>query len=187
MKSVCVFCFLTASLGYVQAQTADPSVATEWDVQKLLQSLALQAQHLTPVMDQVHPESWVSKGAPQTYVVQWKAAQAELKYLLNSSTAFSLQPDRLTLGLDTYFRMQAMESTLGSLIQGLQKYQSPDLARQLQLVVNENNTNRDHLRQYVQDLAAQKEQEFTIADREAQTCRAALFRQTSPKRSRVAR
>lgn len=178
-----MLCLLTASLGYSQAQTADRSVATEWDVQKLLQSLAVQAQHLSPVIDQVHPETWVPKGAPQTYVVQWKAAQAELRYLLNSSTAFSRQPDRLTLGLDTYFRMQAMESTLGSLAQGLQKYQSQDLARQLQLVVNENSTNRDHLRQYLQDLAAQKEQEFTIADREAQTCRAALFKQSSPKRS----
>ena len=180
-----VLCLLTASLGYAQSQTADPSVATEWDVQKLLASLSLQAQHLSPLMNEVHPEGWVSKGAPQTYVVQWKAAQAELTYLLNSSTAFSRQPERLTLGLDTYFRMQAMESTLGSLIQGLQKYQSPGLARQLQLVVNENSTNRDHLRQYLQDLAAQNEQEFAIADREAQSCRAALFKQTSPKRKAV--
>jgi len=181
MKFGYVSCLAIASFGCLRAQTPAPGVASEWDVQKLLQNLALQAQHLNPVIDQVQPEAWVSKGAPETYVAQWRSAQTELKYLLASSAAFSRQPERLSLGLDAYFRMQAMESMLGSVTEGLRKYQSQDLARQLQYVVDENSTNRDHLRQYLQDLATQKEQEFAVADREAQRCRAALFQQSSPK------
>lgn len=170
---------------FASAQTAQPaSVASEWDVRKLLQNLDVQAQHLRPVIDQVKPETWVPKGAPAAYQVQWTAAKAELNYFLNSDEALARQPDRLTLALDTYFRMQAMESTLGSLIDGVRKYQSPALAMQMQTIVSENGTNRDQLRQYMQDLAAQKEQEFKIADSEAQRCRGMLVQQpTSTKRT----
>ena len=74
--------------------------------------------------------------------------------------------------------MQAVDSTLGSLTEGVRKYQNPALASIMQAVIAENSTNRDRLRQYLQDLATQKEQEFQVADREAQRCRAALLRPT---------
>ena len=165
-------------------QSAQPAgVASEWDVRKLLEKLGVQAQHLKPVIDQVKPDTWVSKGAPEAYQEQWKAARAELTYFISSDEALERQPDKLTLALDTYFRMQAMESTLGSLGEGVRKYQSPELAEQMQTIVAENGTNRDQLRQYMQDLAAQKEQEFRIADTEAQRCRGMLV-QPAPKRAR---
>jgi len=160
------------------AQTAQPSgVNSEWDVQKLLDSLKLQAQHLQPIIQQVKPESWVANGAPQAYVTQWKTAQAEIQYLVASADALAKQPERLTLALDTFFRMQAMESTLGSVIEGIRKYQNPALADLVRAVEGENSVNREKLRQYLTDLAAQKEQEFSIADREAQRCRETLMQQ----------
>lgn len=177
MKSALLPCLLFAATT-AMAQTAQPSgVNSEWDVRKLLDSLNLEAQHLKPVIDQVKAESWVAKGASSTYVAQWHTAQAELKYFLSSSEALSRQPEKLTLALDTYFRMQAMETTVGSVLEGVRKYQNPALANLIQTVLGENNANRDRLRQYVQDLAAQKEQELQVADREAQRCRNALVRQ----------
>lgn len=162
-------------------------VTTEWDVRKLLESLELQAQHLKPIIDQVKPETWVPKGAPEAYVTQWTTAQAELKYLISSSEALSKQPERLTLALDTYFRMQAMESTLASVTEGLRKYQNPALADLMQSVVAENNANQDKLRQYIQDLADQKEQEFQVADREAQRCRGLLVKQPASSNGKTVR
>ncbi len=140
---------------------------------------------MKPVINQVQPADWQSQGASQTYIAQWKAAQAQLQYLLASTDAFSRQPERLPLGLDAYFRMQALESIFGSLGEGVRKYQNPALASIMQSVVAENSTNRDRLRQYLQDLAAQKEQEFEVADREAQRCRAALLQQPAPKTKKV--
>ncbi len=151
-------------------------------MRKLLEHLDIQAQHLKPVIEQLKPETWVEKGAPNTYQVQWKSAKAELGYFLSSDEALARQPDRLTLALDTYFRMQAMEFTLHSLVEGARKYQSPGLADQMQTVISENSTNRDQLRQYMQDLAAQKEQEFKIADSEAQRCRGALVQPPATSR-----
>lgn len=165
---------------------ADQGVASEWDARKLIDALSTQAQHLKPVIDQVQPADWASKGASETYVAQWNTAQAQLKYLISVSEAFSRQPERLPLGLETYFRMQAVESTLGSLTEGVRKYQNPALASIMQSVIAENSTNRDRMRKYLQDLATQKEEEFQVADREAQRCRAALLKQSAPKTKKVA-
>lgn len=168
-----------------ESKAAEPGLASEWDARQLIDALSAQAQHLKPVIDQVQPAAWVSKGASETYVAQWNTAQAQLKYLISSSEAFSRQPERLPLGLDTYFRMEAVESRLGSLTEGVRKYQNPALASIMQAVIAENSTNRDRLRQYLEDLATQKEQEFQVADREAQRCRAALLRQPAPKTKKV--
>ncbi len=164
-----------------QAPANDQGVASEWDARKLIDALNAQAQHLKPIIDQVQPADWVSKGASATYVAQWNSVQAQLKYLMSSSETFSRQPERLPLGLETYFRMQSVESTLGSLTEGVRNYQNPALAFLMQSVMAENSNNRDRLRQYLQDLATQKEQEFQVADREAQSCRAALLQQPAPK------
>lgn len=194
LSLACLFTML--ALGQTPGSTAsrssnapppasDSGVASEWDARKLIDALSAQAQHLKPIMDQLQPGSWVEKGASETYVAQSKEAQAQLKYLLSASDAFSRDPERLPLGLETYFRMESMESTLGSLVEGVRKYQNPALASVLQTVIAENSTNRDRLRQYLQDLAKQKEEEFQVADREAQRCRAALLKQTPPATKKV--
>jgi hypothetical protein len=172
----------TATIAFGQS-AAPNGVTSEWDIRKLLDSLDLETQHLKPIIDQVKPETWAAKGASSTYVAQWKAAEAELKYLLSSSEALSRQPEKLTSALDTYFRMQAMESTVSSVVEGVRKYQNPALANLMQSALGENNANRDRLRQYVQDLAAQKEQELQVADREAQRCRDTLVKQPTAKKA----
>lgn len=182
MKLAIVTCLLAASAALGQiAQPQTTGVASEWDVRQLIEGLNLQTQHLKSVIDQVKPDNWVANGAPETYVTQWKTAQQELKYLLDSAEAVAKQPERLPLALDSYFRMQAMETTLGSVIEGIRKYQNPAVADLVQAVVAENSTNRDRLRQYIQDLAAQKEKEFQVADREAQRCRETLVSQPAQK------
>ena len=181
MKFALLPCLLLAATAAFGQSVPSSGVSSEWDIRKLLESLDLEAQHLKPVIDQVKPEGWLAKGAPNTYVAQWKTAQAELRYLLSSSETLSRQPEKLTSALDTYFRMQAMESTVGSVVEGVRKYQNPALASLMQGVLAENNANRDRLRQYVQDLAAQQEQELQVADREAQRCRDTLVRQPARK------
>src|SRR5437764_6628990 len=170
---------LSAFVLSATAQAPSGGVATEWDARRMLEALTLQMQHFKSVIERVKPDGWVANGAPQTYVSQWKTSQTELNYLLNSIDALAKQPERLPLALDAYFRMQAMESTFGSVIEGIRKYQNPAIADLLQGVVNENSTNRDKLRQYLQDLAVQKEQEFQVADQEAQRCRGAMMKQSS--------
>ena len=176
------FLYLLLSAPSLLAQNG--GVSSEWDVRKLLDSLVLQTEHLKTVIGQVKTDGMIANGAPQTYISQWNTAQTELKYLLASVEGLAKQPERLPMALDTYFRMQAMESTLGSVFEGMRKYQNPALADLLQSVVNENSTNRDRLRQYMQDLAVQKEQEFQVVDKEAQRCRGSILSQPTAREKR---
>jgi len=157
-------------------------VSADWDVSKSVARLSAQAARLKPILDQLTPQKWVAKGAPQTYVQQWKSAENELTYLVQSAQALEKQPERLTLALDTYFRLQALETELDSLADGVRNYQNPAVGDLLLGVLEENSSNRDALRQYITDLAAQKEQEFQIVDKEAQRCRGILTRQPAPKK-----
>jgi len=165
------------------AQTAIPQgVTAEWDISQMLDALASQAKRLKPILDQLNPQEWVAKGAPDAYVSQWRYAQTELVYLTDSAKALGKQPERLTLALDTLFRMQSLEMRLTSLVDGVRNYQNPAVGDLLVGVLGENSTNRDRLRQYITDLAANKEQEFQIADKEAQRCRGMLGKQApAPK------
>jgi hypothetical protein len=56
------------------------------------------------------------------------------------------------------------------------------VAELVQGIMNENGGDRDRLREYVRDLATEKEQEFKIADQEAQRCRGTLMRESTGTR-----
>ena len=99
---------------------------------------------------------------------------------LGGHVAFERQPEKLSAALDTYFRLQGLERELTSLADGVRKYQNPAVGDLLLAVMGENTANREGLRQYIGDLAVQREQEFAVADREAQRCRATINRQPAP-------
>jgi hypothetical protein len=154
-----------------------PSVAPAWDISQTLAGFGAQVNRLGPVLEQLAPEDWIKNGAPEAYVAQWQAAQQELRYVINAAKVFENQPERLSAALDAYFRWQALEERLRSLVDGTRRYQNPALGDLLMSVVGENTSNRDQLRQYITDLAGQKEQELAVIDGEAQRCRDNLNRQ----------
>jgi hypothetical protein len=165
------------ALVFLAVAARGQGVANEWDISQTLDSLSAQAKRLKPILDQLKPQEWVAKGAPQTYVTQWKSAEDELGYLVNSAQALAKQPERSTLALDSYFRLQSLEFRLNSLVDGVRKYQNPAVGDLLMAVLAENSANRDKLRQYITDLAGTKEKEFEVVDKEAQRCRGVMNRQ----------
>ena len=154
-------------------------VPTEWDVQKLVQEMAAQSGRMLPLIEQIRPKEWVTRGASDTYVQQWDAAHSQAASLKLSVDNLVREPARLTAALDSYFRMQNLETVLTSLIEGVRKYQNPALADLLRGVMSENSVSRQQLRQYLVDLAAIKEDEFKVMDREAQRCREAISGQAA--------
>jgi hypothetical protein len=173
--------FLLPVIPIVLWGQAAPSVPASWDVSKSVSELAAQVAKLKPVLAQLTPQDWVaSKGAPEAYVAQWQGAQQQLDYLAQSAATLEKQPERLTSALDLYFRLQTVEWQLQSLAEGAHKYQSPEAGDQLSEAVGADATKRDQLRQYIADLAAQNEQEFSVVEREAQRCREDQNRQAAP-------
>jgi len=175
MRILCLLLFTAISLS---AQAASGGgVSSEWDIRTMLASLDARARQLAPVLDQLKPAEWVRSGAPQAYVGQWTTAKNELSYLLGATGTLAKDPEKLPAALDTLFRMQALDSTLGSVIEGTRKYQNPAIADLVQAIANENDQNRDRLKQYVLDLASEKEHELQVMDAEAQRCRASISNQ----------
>jgi hypothetical protein len=152
-------------------------VSAPWDISQTLTSLAEQSKRLTPILEQLTPGNWEAKGAPAAYTAQWRNARSEVGYLLGAAEAMKKQPEKLTLALETLFRLQSVEAQVNSLIDGVRRYQNPAVGDLLVSVVSANSANRDQLRQYITDLAQTKEQEFQVVDREAQRCRDSLMRQ----------
>jgi hypothetical protein len=159
-------------------------VSAPWDISQTLVSLSEQTQRLMPILDQLTPQQWEAKGAPTAYTAQWRNARNEVGYLLGAAQSLRKQPEKLTLALETLFRLQAVESQVNSLVDGVRRYQNPAVGDLLVSVVSANSANRDQLRQYVTDLAQTKEQEFKIVDTEAQRCRGSLSARPAPAASK---
>jgi hypothetical protein len=183
MKYVLPFLILPLALAL---PAGAQGVSAPWDISQTLTSLAEQSQRLLPILEQLTPEKWEAKGAPATYTVQWRNARSEVGYLLGAVEAMKKQPEKLTVGLDTLFRLQAVEAQVNSLLEGVRRYQNPAVGDLLVSVVSANSANRDKLRQYITDLAQTKEEEFQVVDREAQRCRGTLMRQPPARPSPAA-
>jgi hypothetical protein len=64
-------------------------------------------------------------------------------------------------------------------VAGIRKYQNPAVAEMLAGLIADTSADRDKLRQYLVDLAADREQQFRVMDQEAQRCRAVLSHGTA--------
>ncbi len=166
---------LLLSAGAVCAQT--PGIPPEWQVRKDLAALAQHTQAITPILDQARPQEWVSQGAPAAYADQAKRVRAEVDYLIGSAKTLSQQPEKLTAALETYFRLQSVDAMLRSFGAGIRKYQNAALADLLTGAIASVVRDREKLREYIVELAADQEKEFKVVDQEAQRCRALLSRQ----------
>jgi len=165
----------------IPALAVAQGVSAPWDISQTAKDLSAQAARLTPLLDQLTPEEWRAKGAPAAYVAQWRNTRDEVGYLVGAADNLGKQPEKLTVALETYFRMQAVESQMTSLVDGVRHYQNPAVGDLIVSVLAANSANRDQLRQYITDLAQTREQEFTIADKEAQRCRGVLTRQPAAR------
>jgi hypothetical protein len=163
----------------VFAQTG--GIPPEWEVRKQLSALADHVQRISPLLEQLKPQDWVSQGAPAAYGDQLKRTRQEIDYLIGTTKELMARPERLTVALETFFRMQSVDAMLRSVAAGVRKYQNPAAADLLQSLISDTTTDRDKLREYVVDLAADREQQFKIVDQEAQRCRAVLSRQPAGK------
>ena len=173
----------------VDAQTQPPSpqtslpntdagVETPWDARKLLFELNSRNQQLKPLLESMDPQAWFDqKGAPSTYILQWHTAQDQLKYAEISVQKLGLETESIAACLDAYFRMEALESTERSLLEGVRKYGERTVAEQLEQLIARNFNDRERFRTYMVDLSVNKEHLCKIADQEAQRCRGMISKE----------
>jgi hypothetical protein len=181
--------FACAAALFAQTQPSQQQTAglePAWDIGVVLQEISAHAMRLLPALDRIDVKSWLAKGASDTYMAQLQSSKDQAKALANSAKDLARNPEKLSASLEVLFRVQGLEAMLGSLEEGTRKYQDPAVAQMLASLEAENGANRGRLQQYIVNLAAEREQQFQVMDREAQRCRGIVTAQpaASPKSGR---
>jgi len=156
---------------------AQVGLTPEWEIRKTIDSIKSQSQAVLPVLEQVKPGQWIEQGAPSAYQEQAESIRKEIGYLNQTADSLSQRPDSMKITLETYLRLQSLQSMLNSLTEGVRRYQNPALADLLQGIIGESGAAESRLREYLVELVSTKEDELRIADSEAQRCRGMLIRQ----------
>jgi hypothetical protein len=160
----------------VQPASAQPASAQQglqapWDVKQMLNELNAENEKLQPLIARMHPQQWLDNGAPPTYASQYLEARTRMEDQIRAVKRLSLQTESLPVALDTYFRMEAFEVIARSLGECIQKYGDRDMAQELSRLAAQEFTDRQKFREYLRDLSTERDQEFKVADEEAQRCR----------------
>jgi len=175
--------FTCAAALYAQAPAAPKPRAgleADWDVAAVLQEISAHANRLSLFLDKFDAQEWVAKGASETYGEQLQSCKDQAKALAAGAKALAANPERLSASLEVYFRIHSLETMLASVEEAIRRYQSPANAQALTILEAENDGNRDRLQGYIVNLAAAREQDLVVMDREAQRCRGVLT-QAPPK------
>jgi hypothetical protein len=175
--------FLCAAAAYAQAPSSKPLTAglePAWDIAVVLQEIGAHAGRLLPVLDQLDAPAWVARGASDTYVAQLESSKQQTRAVADEAAALARNPEKLSGALQLFFRMEGLENMLNSLQEGARKYQGPQVAQSLAALFGEGGANRERLRGYIVNLAAEREHQFEVMDREAQRCRATLMAPAAP-------
>jgi hypothetical protein len=166
----------------VQNSTPPPpqGLQAPWDIKQMLTVLNAQNQELKPLLDSMHPQQWIENGAPPAYATQYLDAQSRMDDVIRAVKNLSQQTNSISVAIDTYFRMEALEIVARSVDECVRKYGDRGMADHLSRLIAQEFTNRQKFREYLRDLSTQREQEFKIADEEAQRCRGMISKEPPP-------
>lgn len=168
----------------LQAQQPPASFMGDPQIFGILNRISKQTARLAPMLDQVHVQEWVSKGASETYVSQLASIQAQVQAVQTEMSGLVQHPENMQDCMKGLFRVQTLHGALESLMVGLRRYQNAPLADLIESVAAEDQGDLQKLQNYILDLANQKEQEFLVVDHEAQRCRATLSREPAPTKKK---
>lgn len=180
----CFLLVLLSPLASSAQQTPTVNIAgvqTPWDVRTIIAGLIKENSEFQPVLASIHPQDWVNKGASPVYIQQLQLAQQQTRDVISVSQSFAQHTDQLSAALDEYFRLEALDVTARSLEEGLTKYGDRASADRLSALLAHNFGAREQLRDYLSNLAISQEQNFKVADQEAQRCRSMISREPASK------
>ena len=159
------------------ASAQEKGIEPAWDIRPVLKEIAARAQRLVPALEKIDVKGMVDNGAPETYAAQIASSKAQAKALAADALALANAPEKFSADLEAFFRLLSLERSVASIQEGLRKYWNPALADLLNKEMAGNGANRERFQQYIVELAAEREQEYTIMDHEAQRCRGILAKQ----------
>jgi hypothetical protein len=178
LRGLTILACAVAFDGQAQPALQQPAgLEPDWDIGVILQEMSAHAGRLLPVLDRIDVKAWFEKGASDTYAAQLQSSKDQARAFADGARELARNPEKLSVSIELLFRIQGLETMLGSLEEGVRKYQDPAIAQTLASLAAENGANRDRFQKYIVNLAAEREQQFQVMDREAQRCRGILAAQ----------
>ena len=177
---------VAARFAYAQEvpQVKLAGVQTPWDVRTIINRLVEENERFQPVFEAIHPQDWIANGASAVYVSQLAQAQQQSRDVIAISKLLAQKTDQMSLALDDYFRLEALDTTARSLEEGARRYADRVFADKLSALIAHNFSAREQFRDYLASLASTQEQNFKVADQEAQRCRGIISREPAPPRNK---
>src|ERR1035438_5010455 len=90
--------------------------------------ISQRAARLEPMLEQLRPNDWIAKGAPDTYLAQWNSLLQQFRAIQSDMADLAQHPGHLPDSLKALFRVQSTHQVIDSLMGGTRKYQNPALA-----------------------------------------------------------
>jgi len=178
---VLLICAAAACAQSPAAPKQPAGIPTEWESGVILGEIGAHYGRLLESLNAIDAKAWAQKGASDTYAEQLEAAKGQARAMEAAAKALAADPEKLAPELELLFRIDGTSRILESVEEAVRKYQSPADAQRLTSQVAENGVNGERLRSYVLDLAAQREKQIAMLDREAQRCRESITVQTAPQ------
>ncbi len=157
-------------------------VMPDWEARQAAATIEKNVRSVEEVLAQFRPKEWAARGASELYIEQLDLARQAHLHLAQEAQALARQPEKLSLALGVFFRLDYLESLVESLAGGARQYQNAPLADLLEAAINRSAAPREKLKEYIRQLAVEREQEWEIAHQEAQRCREGLAKQPDSKK-----
>ena len=191
MKRAARGLIIFACAGTFSALTQSPATSqqtagleSDWDIAAVLQKIGAHAERVLPLLEQADVSAWQSHGAPAAYAAQLQSSKEQARALADEAKTVAANPEVLSGELRVLFREQGLETTIGSVAEAMRKYQSGQAAQELIAASAEAGEDRDRLQRYVVNLAAERENEYQVMDKEAQRCRGIMLAPTTAKKKK---
>src|SRR5580704_1740053 len=113
----------------VRAQQQTESVAIDpAQVTAIAGQISQRSEHLKPMFEQVHAEEWVTKGAPEAYVSQWRSLTEQNQAIEADMAVIGQSPEAMPDIMKALFRVHRFDIDLDGLLASVRRYQNPALA-----------------------------------------------------------
>jgi hypothetical protein len=165
---------------FAVAAFAQTGLEPAWDIGVVIEQIGKDTARLLPLLDRADASEWTKRGASDTYAAQLQSSKDQARAASAEALALAKNPEKLSTGLTLFFRLEGLANMLGSIEEGARKYQRGNLAQELASTFAESGANRERFRNYLVNLAAERERQFEVMDQEAQRCRGMLMA-TPPK------
>jgi hypothetical protein len=147
-----------------------------WEVEAMAKSLEEYVAALQQLLEQVKPKEWVQKGASAAYDEQDAMLRSELANVSLSAQNLGRNPEKISVVVDTFLWLDRSGSMLQSITEGVDRYQNAALASLLRSAAARGQGAQEKLKEYMRQLAVEREAQLEIAHSEAQRCREQLVK-----------